>query len=113
MPQNNFGPSDTANSIAKTPGIAVAGIRGTASKLNITTPTVVKATQGSLIRVSVVVAGTAAGGVFDANTTNGNVVGNQTYVIPNTVGNYPQEWPMLTGILVVPGTGQTVSVSYS
>jgi|SRR6185437_4014917 len=86
---------------------------GNASKLNITAATVVKATPGTLFRVSVNTAGSAAGSAYDASTTSGNIAANLIADIPNTVGIYELEWPCAAGILIVPGTGQVLSVSFA
>lgn len=39
-------------------------------------------------------------------------VANQIFVIPNIVGVNLIDWPCLAGIVVTPGTGQTIAVSY-
>ncbi len=85
---------------------------GLFTHLNITAATVVKASPGRVCRVSVVVAGSTAGTVNDVLTTGGAAATNQVATIPDVVGNYSIEMPCLTGIVVVPGTGQTVAVSY-
>jgi hypothetical protein len=86
---------------------------GKTAVYNITTATVVKATPGRLVRISVIVAGSAAGTANDCATTGAAAVGNQITVIPNTVGPMqPIDWPCATGVVVVPGTGQTLAVSY-
>ena len=86
---------------------------GIKSALNLTAATVVKATPGRLARVAVIVAGSAAGTLNDITLTASVAAANQFGVIPNTVGVYTFDWPCANGIVVVPGTGQTVSVSYS
>lgn len=80
---------------------------------NLTAATVVKATPGRCVTVSVIVAGSAAGTANDVTNTAGAVVANQFGTIPNTVGVYKFEWPCLSGIVIVPGTGQTVSVAFN
>jgi len=83
------------------------------SALDITTATVVKASNGFVVRVSVIVAGSTVGTVNDAATTGAAAVANEIAAIPNTVGTYAIEFPFANGLVIVPGTGQTVSVSYS
>jgi hypothetical protein len=80
---------------------------------NITTATVIKASAGRLIKISVNVAGSAAGSASDSATVAGVAAGNLVAVIPNTVGVYSLSWPCKNGIVVTPGTGQTISVAYS
>ncbi|CAM2168026.1 conserved hypothetical protein [Burkholderia latens] len=86
---------------------------GSLSALDVSASTVVKTSPGTLYRVSVTTAGSAAGAAYDAAATNGNVATNLIAAIPNTVGVYLLEWPCANGILIVPGTGQVVSVSYA
>lgn len=83
---------------------------GARTAYGLTGATVVKGTKGVLFRVSVLVAGTAAGTAYDFNSITSPT--NEIGVIPATVGIYEFIWPCSTGIVIVPGTGQTVSVSY-
>jgi len=91
---------------------------GAKSALNIVTPTLVAITTSSsyvplrLNRVQVLVAGSAPGSINDSSTIAGAVTPNQVYVIPNIVGSYWLDFPCLSGIVVTPGTGQTVAVAY-
>ena len=82
------------------------------ASLNLTAATVVKTGAGYVGRISVIVAGSAAGTVNDVATTGGAAAANEIAVIPNTVGIYPLIWPFTTGLVVVPGTGQTIAVTY-
>lgn len=77
--------------------------------LNITASTVLKASPGRAVRVSVIVAGSAAGSLNDCATTGAAAASNEVAVIPNTVGVYEIDWPCGTGIVIVPGTGQTLA----
>lgn len=104
---------DSTTSLAVGPGLAVAGISGTGNRYNITGPTVVKALPGRAVRFSVIVAGTGVGSINDCATTGAAAVANQIAVTPTTVGTYPLEWPATAGIVVVPGTGQTIAIAYS
>lgn len=106
-------PMDGATALSALPGQAIAGISGTGSKLNITAATVVKAGPGRLVRVSVLVAGSGTGTVNDCLTTGAAATANEVFVIPETVGTCTLEWPHLVGIVIVPGTGQTLAVSFS
>lgn len=79
----------------------------------ITAATVIKPNPGTVYSVLVVVAGSAAGSVYDANTTAGNTAANKIASIPDTAGVVQVNWPCASGILVVPGTGQTLSVAFA
>lgn len=85
---------------------------GGLTALNITAATVIKARPGRLVKIVVVVAGSAAGTVNDCLTTGAVAASNEVASIPNTIGPLSLDWPCLTGIVVVPGTGQTVAVLY-
>ena len=91
---------------------------GTKSALNISAATVLDDTTVSsyaarrVSHVHVLTAGSTAGSVNDCLTVAAAAAANQVFVIPNTVGAYLVDFPMLQGIVIVPGTGQVVSVSY-
>ena len=114
-PQGGQAPNkvDSATALATPGGLLVAGISGNNSALNITAATVVKAAPGRLIRLNVLVAGSATGTVNDCATTGAVATANEIFVIPETAAVYTLEWPCQVGIVVTPGTGQTVAVSYS
>jgi hypothetical protein len=116
-------PQSPLNLIAKTVGGALSLLNldlqnaqlvstgGTKSILNITAASVVKATPGRLVRLSVLVAG-AVGTVNDCATTGAAATANQIAVIPAAVGSVVLEWPCAVGIVIVPGAAQVLSVSY-
>lgn len=80
---------------------------------NISTSAVlIKSASGVLFRVSVTTAGTTTGAVYDTNATGSVGASNLVAVIPEAVGVYEFVWPCQTGIVVVPGTSQVLSVSY-
>lgn len=92
---------------------------GSKTVLNITVATVVDATTTAsyatrrINRVNVVVAGSAPGSVNDAATVAAvSSPANQVFVIPNVAGTYWLDTPCINGIVVTPGTGQTVAVIY-
>lgn len=81
-----------------------------AQHYDITSATALKTTPGTLVTVSVIVAGTTLGTANDAATTGAAAVTNQIAAIPNTAGTVLQlQWPCATGIVLVPGTGQTLA----
>lgn len=86
---------------------------GLNTTLNIAAATVVKAAPGRLVRINVNTAGTTAGTASDCATTGAVAAANLIAGIPNTVGTYFLDWPTNTGIVITPGTGQVVSVSYN
>jgi len=80
---------------------------------NITAATVIKIGSGLIATVSVIVAGSAAGAVHDAATTGAAAASNQVATIPAAIGLVPVRWGVTTGIVIVPGTGQTLALSWS
>lgn len=91
---------------------------GTKSALALTAPALLDTTGVSsyssrrVSHVHVLVAGTAPGSVNDSQTLAGATAANLVFVIPNTQGIYILDFPCINGIVVTPGTGQTVAVSY-
>lgn len=91
---------------------------GNASKLDVTAATVVKATPGTVFRVVVNAAATAGTfGIYDATTTGGAAASNAIVVAasgwPAAGTVLTLEWPCANGIVVNPGTGGNISVSYT
>jgi hypothetical protein len=93
-------------------GALITG-QGQKTFLNVTTKTLVKATAGRIAKINVVVAGgTNTGAIYDRASTTGTGATNLVAVIPDAVGSYIIDFPCANGIVVDPGTGNTVSVSY-
>lgn len=79
---------------------------------NITAVTLVKGSHGTVRSLNVIVAGSSAGSVNDSATTGGASISNQTAAIPNAVGSTIIDRVCINGIVVTPGTGQTVAIEY-
>lgn len=86
-------------------------LQGSTSFTGLTATTVVKATSGRLENISVIVPGSAAGMAYDSNTTTNT--SRPLFIIPDTAGITVVNMPFQYGLLIVPGSGQTVSGSYS
>jgi hypothetical protein len=86
-------------------------VQGSKFYSDITAATLIQTGQGRVARVSVIVAGSSVGAIYDANSAAATT--NQVWVIPNTVGITEISLPVNNGIVVTPGTGQTVAISYS
>ena len=82
------------------------------SSLNLTASTAI-AGATKVAKVVVVVAGSAAGGVYDCAATGDAAAGNLVATIPAAIGVIALDWALATGLVIVPGTGQTVAVSWS
>jgi hypothetical protein len=89
---------------------------GTTTNLEISAATLVKNKAGWIAKISVIVAGSTDGVVYDATSTATAGVGNRLFIIPTatTAGTILNvSMPTSNGIVVTPGTGMIVSVSYS
>ena len=86
-------------------------VEGASIAQALTATTVVKAMAGRVARVSVTVGGSATGTIYDGASLSATT--KPIYVIPDTVGMYVVDLPCAYGVLVSPGSGMTVSVSYS
>lgn len=92
-------------------GQTYSGVVGSKITAGISAATLVKKGEGRIARVSVTVAGSAAGSIYDASDAASTT--RKIWVIPNTLGITEINMPVNNGIVVAPGTGQTVSISYS
>lgn len=95
------------NGVAQT-YLNVQGIQNSGS---LTAATLVQLGAGRIATVAVTTAGSAVGYIYDANSAASTT--NPVYVIPNTVGVVFVNMPVGLGLVVAPGTGQAVTVSYS
>lgn len=88
---------------------------GLTTTLNITAATVIKSSAGRVYTVNVMgTAGSAVGAIYDSTSTTGNTIADQLAVIPEALGPYSfNAMPTANGIVVVPPTGSTISVSWS
>jgi hypothetical protein len=88
-------------------------VQGLINAANISTPTLVSTKAGRICSVSVLTAGSATGLIYDGALLTATT--KPIYVIPTSVGTEPYvvNMPLSFGLLVVPGSGQVVTVSYS
>ncbi len=93
-------------------GAGIVSTGGIYSSLNITAATVIKATKGRIAKVIVLVAGSTAGSVNDSATIGGVAASNLVSTIPAAVASISLDFPCANGIVVTPGTGQTLAVSF-
>lgn len=86
-------------------------VQGSQIRQNITAATVVSTGQGRLAMVSVTTAGSAHGAIYDSASTS--ITTRPIYHIDKVENVVFANLPVVYGILVVPGSGQAVTVSYS
>ena len=88
-------------------------ITARSSRLNVTVATVLKVGSGAVGKVSVLVVGSTVGTINDVATTGAAAAGNLIAPIPMALGVINLEFPFAVGLVIVPGTGQVLSVAYS
>lgn len=86
-------------------------VQGTVSSYDIGGARLVKNGGGRLVNVVVLEAGSSVGTIYDSTSLTGTI--NSLCKIPNTVGVNVVNMPFGLGMVVCPGEGQVVTVSYS
>jgi len=86
---------------------------GTQTSVTVTAATLIFNGPGYLVSFSVVVAGSSAGTISNTNAVSTVAASNALCVIPATVGVVKVGQVFSTGLVVTPGTGQSVNVTYS
>jgi len=86
-------------------------VQGAQNAVSISATSLIKNSAGRLAQVSITVAGSAVGTIYDSTSTTSPT--NPIYTIPNTIGVFFVNLPVSYGIVVKPGTGQTLTISYS
>ena len=64
-------------------------------------------------RFCVIVAGSADGFIHNAGTPTGATAANALVVTPQTVGIYEAGIVFDTGLVIEPGTGQSINITYA
>ena len=101
------------NGVTAINGVANANLflAGKTSAPALTSATLVRSGAGWVAKVSVTVAGSASGTIYDSLSTTSPTL--PIAIIPNTVGIVTVNLPVTNGIVFVPGSGMTATVSYS
>ena len=92
-------------------GQVYLGVQGNQVSNAISTARVVSTGQGRVAQIAVITAGSTVGAAYDATVASATT--NQIASIPNTVGIIVVNIPTNNGIVIAPGTGQVITVSYS
>jgi len=92
-------------------GLTYLRVQGTARSVTMTSSTLVASGQGRIASVSVVIAGSTACVIYDSNSTASAT--NALAAVTNAIGVTVINMPYNNGLVVVPGTGMTVVVTYS
>ena len=86
---------------------------GTDTFLGISDASLVSDGSGRLVNLIVSVAGSGAGTIHDAASVADADTSNVISIIPTTTGVGQINVPFVNGLVVKPGTGQTVGITYS
>ena len=86
-------------------------VQGASRSATLTANAIVSTGQGRLASVSVIVAGSTSATIYDTSAV-GTLI-NALAVVTNTIGVTVINLPYNSGLVVVPGTGMTLVVSYS
>jgi hypothetical protein len=78
---------------------------------DMTAATLVSNTNGRVCQCVVTVTSSTTGAIYDS--LNASSSSRKIFTIPATVGSYTVNMPVAYGIVVSPGSGQTVSISWS
>jgi hypothetical protein len=102
------------NGVVGVNGIVQSNLRalGTVTSLTVTSETVIYTGRGYLVNFSVVVAGSAAGKISNAAATS-PAASAALCAVPTTVGVVKTGQVFTAGLVVTPGTGQSINVTYS
>lgn len=98
--------------MAQYPQTVIVNTSANKSTLNTTVGSVISTGAATVNRVVVVVAGTAAGSVNDTTAVSLAGAANQIASAPTIAGSYAVDMPVNNGIVLVPGTGQTLALSW-
>lgn len=86
---------------------------GNKSYLGVTSDSLIASGTGRLVNLTITDAGSAEGAVYDAATVQEADASNMIAVIPTTTGIMTLNFPFTNGLVVKPGTGQSISLTYS
>lgn len=92
---------------------ALSALNPTSTSTTITASTLIITGRGRLISFSVVVAGSGNGFIYNSGTTGSVPATAALVATPNTIGIYPVNMIFTNGLVVVPGAGQSINVTYS
>jgi len=87
--------------------------QGTQTSATFAAPALVTSGPGYLVNFSIIVAGSSTGTINNSSATGSATAANALCATPATVGTYLAGKVFTNGLVIVPGTGQSVNVTYS
>ena len=102
------------NGVVAINSVAQANLRteGNATSATVTANTLAVQGNGYLVRYCVLVAGSAAGTINNANSITNAAASNALCVTTNTVGVYDVGVVFTNGLVIKPGSGQSINITY-
>ena len=103
------------NGVVAINGLTQATTRsfGTRTSVTVTAATVIYVGAGYLVNFSVVVAGSTVGTISNTSTVASVAAANALCAVPASVGIIKVGQIFSAGLVVTPGTGQSINVTYS
>ncbi len=103
------------NGVVALSGIGTAFLRsqGTITSATVTTSTLIVAGKGYIVNFAVTVAGSTAGTIYNSASVAGAAAANALCVVPSAVGVTQTGQNFSNGLVIVPGTGQSINVTYA
>ena len=87
--------------------------QGTLTSATVTASTLVITGGGRLVNFAVVVAGSANGKIHDSATVADISASNAICATPQTVGVFQTGQTFTSGLVIAPGTGQSINITYA
>lgn len=103
------------NGVVGINGLTQAFLRyiGTNTSLSVATTTVVVVGAGRIVNVSIVDGGSAEGFIYNATSSAALIDSQKLAAIGTTAGVTVLNLVFTAGLVIVPGTGQLINVTYS
>lgn len=86
---------------------------GNITSQTVSSDTLVISGPGRLVSFVVVDPGTADGAIHNSPSVAAVDISNQLCVVPQTAGIYPAGLNFKNGLVIIPGTGQYINVTYA
>ena len=103
------------NGVVAVNNLAQTTIRsmGTLTSATVTVPTLIFTGAGYLVNFSVVVAGSGTGLIYNFASITSPLAASALCATPATIGVYKVGQAFTSGLVIVPGTGQSINITYA
>ncbi len=86
--------------------------QGNLTSVTVTTQTLITTSPGRLVSFNVLVVGSGNGTINNSASTANAAAANALVATPQTLGTFPVGAEFNTGLVISPGTGQSINVTY-